>query len=145
MKFLKSKNLPFIIIGTSLLVCTSIMAAPVLKEIKAYLNPSIQYTLDGESILESTQTISYNNRNYVSVADLATALGLEVSYENNTVSFTSPQSEVVTVPQATIKEVLKDSNQIVIRPEGLEDTPIHDLALSIDSETTIRDSESVHT
>ena len=143
--FLKSKNLPFFIIGTSLLVCTSIIAAPVLKEIKAYLNPSIQYTLDGESILESTQTISYNNRNYASVADLATALGLEVSYENNTVSFTSPKSEVVTVPQATIKEVLMDSNQIVILPEGLDDTPAHYLVLTIDSKTIIKDSEAVRT
>ncbi len=143
--FLKSKKLSFIILGTSLLTCTSIMAAPVLKEIKAYLNPSIQYTLDGESILEASQTISYNNRNYVSVADLATALGLEVSYKNNTVSFTSPKSEVVTVPQAIIKEVLMDSNQIVILPNGLDDTPAHYLVLTIDSETTIQDSEAVHT
>lgn len=143
--FLKSKNLSFIIIGTSLLVSTSIIAAPMLKEIKAYLNPSIQYTLDGESILESTQTISYNNRNYVSVADLANALGLEVSYKNNTVSFTSPKEDVVTVPQATIKEILPDSNQIVILPAGAEDTSAHYLILNINSETTIKDTESAHT
>lgn len=151
--FLKSKNLPFIIVGTSLLVCTSLIAAPVLKEIKAYLNPSIQYTLDGEAILDGTKTISYNNKNYVSVADLANALGLEVSYENNTVSLTSPkaevvtvpQTEVVTIPQATIKEVLMDSNQIVILPEGAEDMSTNYLVLNISTETTIKDTASEHT
>lgn len=146
--FLKSKKLPFIIVGTSLLVCTSIIAAPVLKEIKAYLNPSIQYTLDGEAILDGTKTISYNNKNYVSVADLANALGLEVSYENNTVSFTSSTAdrlEVVTVPKATIKEVLLDSNQIVILPEGAKDTPTNYLILNTSTETTIKDTASEHT
>lgn len=146
--FLKSKNLPFIIVGTSLLVCTSLIAAPVLKEIKAYLNPSIQYTLDGEAILDGTKTISYNNKNYVSVADLANALGLEVSYENNTVSFTSSTAdrlEVVTVPKATIKEVLLDSNQIVILPEGAKDTPTNYLILNTSTETTIKDTASERT
>lgn len=146
--FLKSKKLPFIIVGTSLLVCTSIIAAPVLKEIKAYLNPSIQYTLDGEAILDGTKTISYNNKNYVSVADLANALGLEVSYENNTVSFTSSTAdrlEVVTVPKATIKEVLLDSNQIVILPEGAKDTPTNYLILNTSTETTIKDTASERT
>lgn len=146
--FLKSKKLPFIIVGTSLLVCTSIIAAPVLKEIKAYLNPSIQYTLDGEAILDGTKTISYNNKNYVSVADLANALGLEVSYANNTVSFTSSTAdrlEVVTIPNATIKEVLLDSNQIVILPEGAKDTPTNYLVLNTSTETTIRSTASEHT
>lgn len=142
---LKSKNLSCILIGTSLLVSTSIIAAPMLKEIKAYLNPSIQYTLDGKSILENTQTISYNNRNYVSVADLANALGLEVSYKNNTVTFTSSKEEVITISEATIKEILPDSNQIVVLPSGAEDTPAHYLTLNINSETIIKDTESVHT
>lgn len=143
--FLKSKSLSYILIGTSLLVSTSIIAAPILKEIKAYLNPSIQYTLDGQSILENTQTISYNNRNYVSVADLATALGLEVSYKDSTVTFTSSKEEVLTISEATIKEILLDSNQIVVLPSGVEDTPTHYLVLNINSETIIKDAESVRT
>lgn len=144
--FKKSKKLSFIMIGTSLFMCTSLIAAPMLKEIKAYLNPSIQYTLDGESILENTQTISYHNKNYVSIADLANALGLQISYENNTVSLTSPKEEVVVnIPQATIKEVVTDSNQVVILPEDKEDTPAHYLILNINAKTTIKDTESAHT
>lgn len=140
--FLKSKNLPFIIIGTSLLICTSIFAAPTLKQIKAYLNPSIQYTLNGKSILTDTTTLSYQNKNYVSIADLANALGLEVGYQNGTVSLTSPQDKVITIPQAIIKEVIPESNQIVILPVDTKDTPTDYLILNVTSETTIQNAYS---
>ena len=140
--FFKSRKLPFIILGTSLLICTSVFAAPALKQIKAYLNPSIHYTLNGQTILTDTTTLSYQNKNYVSVADLANALGLDVKYENNTVSLISPQDKVITIPQAIIREVIPESNQIVILPTDAKDTPTDYLILNITSETTIQNAYS---
>lgn len=140
--FLRSKNLHFLIIGTSLLICTSLVAAPTLKQIKAYLNPTVQYTLNGQTILTDSTTLSYQNKNYISVADLAKALGLEVSYQNNTVSLSSPQDKVLTVPQAIIKEVIPSSHQIVVLPANTPDTLTEYLTLNVTSETTIQSASS---
>lgn len=149
---LSKKHLIAIGLGTSALVSCQLIASPVLEQIKAYLKPSIQYTLDDTSILEDSQTLVYNNKTYISVADLAHALGLEVSYENNTVKLIS-SSEVITVTpseeeavetsealellQATIKEVIPESNQVVILPADQEDTYTSYLVLNLDDSTII--------
>lgn len=143
----KSKKLSILLVGTSLFLCTSLVAAPVFQNIKGYLNTAISYTLDGKSILKDTTTINYEGRNYVAVADLAKALGLEVSYQNNTVTFTTPKEEVAPLPQApesvtiakaTIQEVNLESSQVTILPEGRENTFTNYIVLNVSEETVIQ-------
>ncbi len=143
-----SKKSTITLIGTSVLLCTSLIAAPTFKHVKALLNPSIQYTLDGNTILKGTKTLNYNNKNYVSVAELANALGLEVSYKGNVVSFVTPTNDTVTpepaipesitIAKATIKEVSLDTKQVTILPEGKTDEASNYIVLNIDEDTVIK-------
>lgn len=142
-----SKKLTIPLIGTSLLLCTSLIAAPALKHVKAILNPTVQYTLDGNTILKGTQTLNYNNKNYVSVAELANALGLEVSYKDNVVSFVTPTtpvtletpaSESITIAKATIKEISLETKQVTILHEGKTDEVNNYIVLNIDDDTHIK-------
>lgn len=142
-----SKKLTITLIGTSILLCTSLIAAPALKHVKAMLNPTIQYTLDGNTILKGTQTLNYNNKNYVSVAELANALGLEVSYKDNVVSFVTPTtpvtpetpaSESITIAKATIKEISLETKQVTILPEGKTDEVNNYIVLNIGDDTHIK-------
>lgn len=143
-----SKKLKITLIGTSLLLGTSLVAAPHLKNVKAFLNPTITYTLDGNVILKGTNTLNYNNKNYVSVAELAKALGLEVSYKGNTVSFTTSKNDTptdkptlsddITIAKATIKQISMDDKQVTILPDGQTDTPINYIVLNIGDNTVIK-------
>lgn len=144
-----SKKLSLTLIGTSILLCSSLVAAPHLKQVKAFLNPNITYTLDGTAILEGTNTLNYNDKNYISVAELAKALGLEVSYKDNVVSFVTSHKEdttmqpsdanSITIAKATIKELYLDTNQLTILPEGMPNEPRYYIVLNISSNTVIKD------
>lgn len=143
-----SKKLKITLIGTSLLVGTSLIAAPHLKQVKAFLNPTITYTLDGNMILKGTNTLNYNDKNYISVAELAKALGFEVNYKNNVVNFITPNKEDpmiepsdtknVIIPKATIKGIDLNSKQVTILPEGMADEARYYIVLNVDDTTTIK-------
>lgn len=113
-----------------------LIAKPIMQKINAYINPSIEYSLDGVEILDDSQTIHYKNKNYVSVNDIVKALGKDVTFENGKVVITTPQiQESVTINQATIKEVNEKNNQVTILPAGKEDKLENYKILNVGPET----------
>lgn len=150
-KLLKSKKVIAIVMATSL-VAVPVVARPVMQKVQAYLNPSIEYVLDGEEILEGTTTVNYKDKNYVSVAELSKALGKEITIQGNKVILTTPNTESqpetsdktgkVTIQKAIIKEIDTKNNQVTILADGKGNSVYNYLTLNVtetgESETLIR-------
>lgn len=135
-KKLKRNVLSAMLIAT--VVSVPLIAQPIMQKITAYIYPSIEYRLDGTEILEDTQTIYYNGRNYVSVNDIVRALGKDVTFENGQVTITTPQYEKSTViDEAIIKKVDAKNNQVTILPVGKADKLTNYKILNVGEETKL--------
>lgn len=135
-KKLKRNVLSALLIAT--VVSAPLMASPIMQKITAYIYPNIEYRLDGVEILEDTQTIYYNGRNYVSVNDIVRALGKDVTFENGKVTITTPQyEESVVINEAIIKKVDTKNNQVTILPVGKADKLENYKILNVGEETKL--------
>ncbi len=135
-KKLKRNVLSALLIAT--VVSAPLMASPIMQKITAYIYPNIEYRLDGVEILEDTQTIYYNGKNYVSVNDIARALGKDVTFENGKVTITTPQyEESVVINEAIIKEVDVKQNQVTILPVDKADKLENYKILNVGPETKL--------
>lgn len=133
------------VIATSL-VALPVVAKPVMQKITAYLNPSIEYIVDGEEVLEEANTINYKGKNYVSVAELANVLGKEVKVEGNKVIISTPtdtpeinDSDKMVIGKALIKDI--NGNQVTVLPIGLKDKTENYIVVNIGDETIIRNQK----
>lgn len=135
------------IVVTTSLVALPVVAKPVMQKITAYLNPSIEYIVDGKAVLENAKTINYEGKNYVSVAELSKALGKEVKSQGNQVIISTPQesekpevADQMVIAKATIKSVDQENRQVTILADGLADKRENYLVLNVgtEKETVIR-------
>lgn len=140
----------------------TLMAKPTLKTIKAYLNPAISYTLDGESVLKNAKTITYDNKTYIPLADVAKLMGLDTKFKNDTVIMTEKPDAGLTIPktktpittgsafeitpettatvvvkQATIKEIKTENKTVTIFKPGDADKTESYIILNISDVTKI--------
>ena len=135
-KKLKRNVLSALLIAT--VVSAPLMASPIMQKITAYIYPNIEYRLDGVEILEDTQTIYYNGKNYVSVNDIVRALGKDVTFENGKVTITTPQyKESVVINEEIIKEVDVKQNQVTILPVDKADKLENYKILNVGPETKL--------
>ncbi len=139
--------------GTLIVVSFTLAAKPTLKTIKAYLNPTISYTLNGEKVLKDTQTITYNNKTYVPLAEVAKLMALQVKLENNTVVMTTKSSEQGSlereefiIPRAIIKQIDSTHRKVTILRVGNEDKIENYIVLNISNQTKIKyeDNDKVY-
>jgi hypothetical protein len=108
--------------GTISILSLTLVAKPALKKIKAYVNPTITYTLNGEKVLTDTKTITYDNKTYVPLADVAKLMGLQTKFENNTVIMTK-----TTTPAIVVTPEVKPpttTGAFVVTPETTETVEI---------------------
>lgn len=155
--FKKRKNMILFLIAMGLLSC-SIAAKPTLKTVKAYLNPTMVYTLDGQKVLQNTSTITYGDKTYVPLAEVAKIMGLEMKLENNIVVMTTKgdQSAVpapvttgsavqitpdtagsVFINKAFVKEIKVESKTVTVHKDGREDKTENYVVLNISDITKI--------
>lgn len=134
---------------SSLLITTVVaiplMARPMMQKITAYIDSNMVYHLDGEKILENTNTLQYKGKNYVSVREIAEALGKEVTFEEGKVILTTPQDETVqqvtsnkTIQKAVIKDIEEDDRTITILPVGKDNRPENYMILNVEKDTQLR-------
>ena len=137
--------------GTIGVLSFTLVAKPAFKAVRAYINPTISYTLDGEKVLKNAKTITYDNKTYVPLADVAKLMGLQTRYQNNTIIMTTkpqvttdgafqitPQTTgTVTIPKAIIKEVKVESKTVTIFKAGAEDKTENYIILNISDITKI--------
>lgn len=139
------KNL--MVFGTVALLSIPTMAAPAKEKIEAYLNPSVSYTFDGQTILKDAKTINYQNTNYISVAELSKALGKEVTFKDGVISITTPAEvaplpEFIMIEQATVLSVDLESGQVTILPAGKENMYYNYVVLNTSPTETLVHDES---
>ncbi|GGH28601.1 stalk domain-containing protein [Paenibacillus segetis] len=81
------KKIGYLITGLALGLTISI-ASPVfaqgVKTITAKLNNTVNVLVNGEKVYLNAKPLIYNNLNYLPVAEISQALGLDVSYDKKT-------------------------------------------------------------
>lgn len=105
----------FVAIGALSTVGFSVIATPIMQEIKATFKSNLTYTLNGESVLEGKGGLVYEDQIYIPLRDLANTLGTKVDYKNNQITMTQ---EGQSTAQKSVEEP-----EIAICPIGyIEDT-----------------------
>lgn len=102
-----------VFLGTMGVLSFTLVAKPALKTIKAYINPSISYTLDGQKVLGDVKTITYDNKTYVPLADVAKIAGLQTKFENNTIIMTKG---TIALPQLPAPQTTTPATVVVPAP-----------------------------
>lgn len=140
----KIKQKLIVALAITTVIALPLTAKPIRQKITAYLNPHITYTFDGQNILKGNQTVTYNNQNYVSVGDLAKALGKEVSFKDGVVSITTPEDDQSTsglengiIEKAIIKEVNVKGKTLTILPVGQADKLENYMIINVSNETQV--------
>ncbi|WP_070000289.1 hypothetical protein [Cellulosilyticum sp. I15G10I2] len=149
MKQLTKKIKSGVFLGTLVAVSFTLTAKPALKTIKAYLNPTISYTLNGEKVLEDTKTINYDNKTYIPLADVAKIMDMQIKLENNTMIMTTKtatqpgeEKESVLIPEAIIKAVDAAHKKVIILKKESEDKIENYIVLNISDQTKISHEEN---
>ena len=145
--------------------------APMVQKIAASRTTGISYVLDGVKILEGATTLQYEDRNYISVADFARALGKEVAYEDGQIIRTTKEvkeaiatlpveeeeamseeelralderlAQGVEIERAIIKEVDTEGKYITVLPAGLEDNVGQYVVIVLQDNTIIKGLDHV--
>lgn len=114
------KNKKFITLGiVAAALVVSVSAGPTLEKVMTYYNPFIQYTLDGQPILEGQGAIVYKDSTYVPVRAITEAIGLDVTYENGVVQMSKSNKEKEDSQTPTIKDFDYEAMVITeVREEG---------------------------
>lgn len=140
----KIKQKLVLALAITTVIALPLTAKPIRQRITAYLNPGITYTFDGQNILKDSQTITYNNQNYVSVSELAKALGKEVSFKNGVVSIITPEKDQITgdlkngvIEKAIIKEIDIKGKSLTILPVGQADKSENYMIINVPNEAEV--------
>lgn len=89
------------VVGAAVLTSTSSFAATAFEKItNAYINKSVKITVDGDNVNLTNKPITYNNVNYLPVAEVAKALGATTTWDksNQTVNITKSTIESEVTP-----------------------------------------------
>ncbi|MGL4738430.1 MAG: hypothetical protein ACRCW2_13345 [Cellulosilyticaceae bacterium] len=152
-KNLSNKAKALMVAGVVGVLGFSVVAAPVIEEVKAQLKYNLSYSLNGESILEDKGGLVYKDQVYLPLRDVANALGVAVEYKDGHVILgeAAPAgakaikedqapavAETMTIKKATIVEVDVENKMVTVLPEGLKDEVINYIVLNVDeTETSI--------
>lgn len=95
-----------LVLGFILATMTTVFA---VSQITAYFNPDIKININGTPLKTQVVSVDETQKNYVSVRDVAEALGATVTWDQKTktIDITSKESEVDTVSNATAPTQIK--------------------------------------
>ena len=128
------------------------------KSIRAQLNSSYTYSLNGKPILANTPAIVYNKKVYVPLEDYTKALGYNLNLQNNNAAITSskpntskpqkPSPAPTSMPQTNervsgvILAIDFNGKTITILPTGKSNSPNNQIVLTITDATKITDGKT---
>lgn len=141
----------------------TLIAAPIVKDVTAKLDPTITFNVNGETTMKDSQALMYKDTLYLPVRALGNELGAEINYKDKVVyintedqvatgaastkeitketteatEITTPAKEVVTIESATIKNINKEGTQVTILPAGKEDDFANTIILNVNEDTTL--------
>nr|WP_307990308.1 hypothetical protein [uncultured Niameybacter sp.] len=132
----------------------TLIAAPIVKDVTAKLDPTITFNVNGETTMKDSQALMYNDTLYLPVRALGNELGAEINYKDKVVYINTENQvatgaattkeitkettqEVVTVESATIKNINKEGTQVTILPAGKEDDFSNTIILNVNEGTTL--------
>lgn len=137
----------------------TLVAAPIVKNVTAKIDPAISFNLNGEKVMENSEALMYNDTLYLPVRALGDTLDAGIEYKDKVVYITTEDThnvatastkevsvpveeaaqalEAVTIKEAKIIEVDALGNQITILPAGLEDVYTNYIVLNINDETVV--------
>ncbi|MDA3733729.1 hypothetical protein PBV87_19850 [Niameybacter massiliensis] len=153
-----SKKLLMLLTAMGTLSVT-LIAAPIVKDVTAKLDPTITFNLNGEQVMKDSNALMYNDTLYLPVRAIGTELGAEINYKDKVVYIeteettmnevrtkgsesveateTTPALEAVRIESATLKDIDADGTQLTILPAGKEDIAANMIILNLSEETTI--------
>ena len=126
----------------------TLIAAPIVKDVAAKLDPSITFNVNGETTMKDSQALMYNDTLYLPVRALGNEFGAQIEYKDKVVyittedantteatEITAPAKEAITIESATIKDINKEGTQVTILPAGKEDDFSNTIILNINKDT----------
>lgn len=149
---MKKMNKRLITLGTMTFAAAmgvTLAASPVLQNIKAQLNPNIEYKVNGETALEDKVGILYEDTIYIPLRAAGETFGLDVHYEPGKVTMNQkdkpvdkpdvkPVEQAVEIKNAEIVKVDAEANQVTIIKNGDENLLENQIILNLGEDTTIR-------
>lgn len=150
-KNLSNKAKALMVAGVVGVLGFSVVATPMMEEVKAQLKYNLSYSLNGNSILEGKGGLVYKDQVYLPLRDLANALGVSVEYKDGQVILgeatpsgakaktdeqTPAVSETVTIEKATIVAVDVENKMVTVLPAGKEDKVENYIVLNVDETQT---------
>lgn len=140
----------------------TLVAAPIVKNVTAKIDPSISFNLNGEAVMKDSKALMYNDTLYLPVRALGDTLDASIDYKDKVVYITTEaqenaevasqtepttkevpaEAEAITIKEATIKAIDLEAKQVSILPAGLEDVYTNYIVLSVDDNTTLADNDA---
>jgi len=120
----------------------SLGASPIITNIKAQLDPTMKYQINGESVMESEAGIVYNDRIYIPLRAVTEALGLKVDYEKGKVSMTDLDKHLLYQPIylnfLEIVDINPKDNQVTVSKNKNKDDIMNHLVLNFSEDTIVK-------
>ena len=137
----------------------TLVAAPIVKNVTAKIDPSISFNLNGESVLKDSEALMYNDTLYLPVRALGDTLDASIDYKDKVVYITTEKAtsgnskatkasetntiqDAVTIAEAKIKEIDLEGKQVTILPAGLEDVYTNYIILNIDDTSVLTNADA---
>lgn len=137
----------------------TLVAAPIVKNVTAKIDPSISFNLNGEAVLKDSEALMYNDTLYLPVRALGDTLDASIDYkdkvvyitteeatpatnEAKAVSETNTMEDAITIEKATIKEINPESKQVTILPAGREDVYTNYIILNVDDASILTNADA---
>lgn len=132
----------------------TLIAAPIVKDVTAKLDPTITFNVNGETTMKDSQALMYNDTLYLPVRALGNELGAQINYKDKVVYINTEDQvataaattkeiakettqEAVTIESATIKNINKEGTQVTILPAGKEDDFSNTIILNVNEDITL--------
>lgn len=148
---MKKKHLLLSLSILTLGISSTLVAGSLIKDVKVKYDPTIQFTLDGESVMKDKAALVYEDTVYVPLRAVSETLGYDVNYDNKTVIMDSrtdtttgpaieamPIEEIVkgvTHEHLTILEVNKEQKSFVV---GDKEDPLSQIVFRVSEDTSYR-------
>lgn len=141
----KRSVLSYFILGSLFMCCMgTVLATTLFKPIRASINPSYTYTVNGNRVLKNKPAILYKGTIYAPITDLTTALGYNASVGESSATITTPpkpNNDTTTMNNAIITAIDFAANRITIYPSN---NPSKQIDLLITPNTRITDTRTNH-
>lgn len=132
----------FIVVSLCILCFGTLFATTLFKPVRASINPSYTYSLNGKTIIKGQPALLYKGKYYAPMASLSNALGYDIVIQEDKAVITTPNpatKDTITMPKAVITAIDFAANRITVYPQGQANSAANQIDLFITPETRITD------